>query len=243
MRRAAIRAVLFDFDGVLVDSEEHHWRAFREILAASGVSLSRPVYDRRYLALDDRTALLAMLRDAGRTGRGGLPSRSGIEALLRRKRAAFLRLIGGRLRVGGPAARLVRALGRRVPLAIVSGAGRKEILAALRRGGVAGEFRVMVTAEDVERCKPNPEGYLLALRRLGLGGGEGSVAIEDSPGGILAARAAGLEVLGVASSFPPGALRRAGAARVARGIAGLTARSILGRGAFPAPPHSPDRRG
>jgi beta-phosphoglucomutase len=239
VRRAVIRSVLFDFDGVLVDSEEHHWRAFRQTLAAGGISLPRALYDRRYLAFDDRTALAAMLRDAGGPGRESQPSRSRIEALLRRKRAAYLRLIGGRLRVARPAAELVRALRRRVPLAIVSGARRKEILAALRRGGVAREFRVIVTAEDVKRSKPDPEGYLLALRRLDLDSGEGSVAIEDSPGGILAARAAGLRVLGIATSYPPRTLRHAGATRVARGIADLTARSILGP--FPPSPQPPGR--
>ncbi|MBI4169544.1 MAG: HAD family phosphatase, partial [Acidobacteria bacterium] len=135
MRFAAPRAVLFDFDGVLVDSEAYHWRAFRDTLAPFGISLSRALYDRRYLVYDDRAALLAMLGDAGcaTTGRAGvvrtapargavgrrLPPELGrrIDVLVLRKRAAFRRLCGKRLRVGRAAARLVRALARRLPLA------------------------------------------------------------------------------------------------------------------------------
>jgi beta-phosphoglucomutase-like phosphatase (HAD superfamily) len=246
MRFAAPRAVLFDFDGVLVDSEAYHWRAFREILAPFGISLSRALYDRRYLVYDDRAALLAMLRDAGRAtaGRAGvartapargaagrrLPPELGrrIDALVRRKRAAFRRLCGKRLRVGRPAARLVRSLARRLPLAIVSGAAREEISIALKRAGIAREFRVIVAAGEVRRCKPNPGGYLRALGRLGFEGGEGCLAIEDSPGGIRAARAAGLRVLAIATSYAPGVLRRAGAGRVVPSIASVTPAAILG---------------
>jgi histidinol dehydrogenase len=222
VRRHTAPAVLFDYDGVLVDSEEQHFRAFRDTLGPLGIELARRRYDARYLAFDDRGALRAMLRDAGR--RGALPP---LDALLRRKRAIFRSRFGRAVRVDQPIARLLRELARRVPIAVVSGAARAEIAAALRRGGLAKTFRTVVAAEDVSRCKPDPEGYLLALRRLGFTGADGCMAVEDSPGGIRAARAAGLRVLGVASSYPAAALRRAGAARVVPSIATLTPEEIL----------------
>jgi len=209
-------AVLFDFDGVLVDSETQHFEAFREVLRPLGVRLTRTRYDARYLPFDDRGALTAMLRDAGRR----MPAAS-IEALMHRKRRAFRRLVGRAPRLERPIARLVRAVARQVPIAIVSGAARSEVVASVTDAGIDDAFRTIVTAEDVSRCKPDPEGYLLALRRLGLTGREGCLAIEDSPGGIRAARAAGLRVLGVATSYPAATLRRAGAFRVVPSIATL----------------------
>ncbi len=221
--RAEAQAVLFDFDGVLVDSERQHWIAFRETLRPYGVALSRRLYDRRYLAFDDRSAIAAMLRDAGRAS--GAPP---IDLLVRRKRALFRRMGRKAATVDPRVARLVRSLAGRVPVAVVSGAARREIAAALRRAGLAGKFRAIVAAEDVRRCKPDPEGYRLGLKRLGLDGADGCVAIEDSPGGIAAARAAGLAVIGIAGSYPAPALRRAGARRVMASLARLTPDEILG---------------
>jgi histidinol dehydrogenase len=219
--------ILFDFDGVLADTEVHHWRAFREVLAPFGIRLPRSLYDRSYLAFDDHTALRAMLKD----GRGRIPrpTRRILDDLVRRKRAAYARLCGAGPRVEPPAASLVRALARRVPVAIVSGAARREILTAVRRGGLRSAFRTIVAAEDVRRCKPDPEGYRLALKRLGHDNGAGCIAIEDSPGGIRAARAAGLRVFGIASTYSRATLRRAGAYDVARSIDALSERTLLGR--------------
>jgi histidinol dehydrogenase len=219
--------ILFDFDGVLVETEVHHWRAFREVLAPLGIALPRALYDRRYLAFDDRSALRAMLQDG--SGGKARPTRRRLDDLVRRKQAAFAQLCGAALRVEPPAADLVRALARRLPLAIVSGAARREILTAVTRGGIRDAFGTIVAAEDVGRCKPDPEGYRLALKRLGLGNGAGSIAIEDSPGGIRAARAAGLRVLGIASSYSGATLRRAGAYAVVRSIRDLSERTLLGR--------------
>lgn len=199
-------AVLFDFNGVLVDDEPLHWRAFREVLLPHGIRLPRSRYNARYLVFDDRTALAAILKDAGRRD---LP----LARLLREKRAAYRRLAAG-IRITARGRSLVRRVARRVPIAIVSGAARDEILAVLRRARLRRAFRVIVSAEDVRRPKPAPDGYRLALRRLGLSGGRGCVAIEDSPGGIRAARAAGLAVIGISTTFPARTLRRAGAVKV-----------------------------
>jgi histidinol dehydrogenase len=235
MRR--LRAVLFDFDGVLVDSETFHFRAFREVLKPLGVRLTRKAYDDRYLAFDDRNAIIAMLRDARRGARPPRPAggaaaaiaAGGVDELVRRKRTRYRRLCGARLRVGRSEAAFVRAVVRRVPTAIVSGAARDEILLALRRGGLGRAFRAIVAAGEVPRPKPHPDGYRRAMRLLRLGRGRDCVAIEDSPGGIAAARAAGLPVIGISTSYPAAALRRAGAWRVVPAVARLDPDDLLPR--------------
>ncbi len=217
------RAVLFDFDGVLAQTEPFHYRAYREILAPLGIRLTRALYDRRYLAFDDRTALERMLRDGGRS----LP-RAAFADLMRRKKRHYARLCGSRLKVGRQAAGLLRAVSRRVPVAIVSGAARDEIVTALRRGRVNGVVETIVAAEDVRRCKPDPEGYRLALDRLGISRPGGSVAVEDAPGGVRAARAAGLRVIGIATTYRSSVLRGAGASRVVRSIDRVTPGDLVG---------------
>jgi HAD superfamily hydrolase (TIGR01509 family) len=218
--RSALKGVLFDFNGVLIDDEVYHWRACREVMAPFGVRLTRPLYDARYLAFDDRTALSAMLADAGRTV-------AGLSRLVARKRAIFRRLTAARVRIEEPTIELVRALAREVPLAIVSGAPRSEILAALRQARLSGSFRAIIASGDVRRCKPDPEGYRLGLRRLRLKSGARAVAVEDSPGGIRAARRAGLGVLGIATSYAPAALRAAGAFRVIPDLAAIRSAEFL----------------
>jgi len=214
-----VRAILFDFNGVLLEDETFHWRAFREVLRPFGVTLSRARYNARYLVFDDRTALEAILRDSR------LP-RAELESLLRRKRRTYARL-ARRLRIDPRAARLVRDMARRVPIAVVSGAARSEVRSALERAGLTRLFGAVVTAEDVRRPKPWPDAYRLALRRLGLRGGRGSVAIEDSPGGVRAASAAGLMVVGVTTSFSAAVLKRAGAVRVVPALHGLMVEKLL----------------
>jgi beta-phosphoglucomutase-like phosphatase (HAD superfamily) len=227
--------VLFDFNGVLIDDESYHWRAFRDVLAPLGARVTRRLYDERYVALDDFAACRRALRDARVA-----PSRRGaaeVRRLVARKRRLFrARLRRDGIGVGAGGARLVRALARDAALAVVSSAARVEIEAPLRRALLRRCFRVIVAAEDVRRSKPDPDPYRTALRRLGLRGPAGCVAIEDSTGGIAAARAAGLPVLGVATSMPPRVLRRAGAfavvrsLRAAREVERLLRRHAAGRG-------------
>jgi beta-phosphoglucomutase len=211
--------VLFDFNGVLVDDETYHWRAFRDVLVPFGARVTRRLYDERYLAYDDFAACRLALRDARvAPSRRRAADVRRIVALKRRLFRTRLKLDG--IGVGAGAARLVRALARDTALAVVSSAARVEIEVPLRQAGLRRCFRVLVTSEDVRRSKPDPEPYRTALRRLALRGPSGCVAIEDSPGGIAAARSAGLPVLGVATSMPAGVLRRAGAFAVVPSLRG-----------------------
>src|SRR5436190_14581159 len=200
-------AILFDFNGVLLEDEGLHFRCYLEILRPERIAFGRRQYEARYLPYDDRAAVARMLRDAGREAPPGLLHRivAGKRRLYREK---FPR---DGMRIDRRARAVVRRLARRRPLAIVSGAARSEILVALSAARLRRFFRFIIASENVRRGKPHPEGYLRALIRLGKRAGEHPFAIEDSPGGIKAAQAAGLPVLGVATSYRPSVLRRAGA--------------------------------
>ena len=200
-------AILFDFNGVLLDDEADHFRAYRDLLRLRGIRFTRALYDARYLPLTDRDSSARMLRDHGLPDgpadrrRFLLAKRRLFRARMRRERRSVEPGVSAVLR-------RLRRQGR--TLVIVSGSVRAEILIALRPARLRPVFRFIIAAENVRRGKPHPEGYLKALARLRLPA-ERALAVEDSPGGIRAARGAGLRVLGVGTSYPAAALRRAGA--------------------------------
>ncbi len=209
-----LQAVLFDFNGVLVDDEALHLAGFNAALAPRGIVISPEAYDARYIGFDDRGAFTAMLADHGEA-----PSAASVAALIAAKSVVYADLAARSLRVFDGAAALVRAAAEVAPVAIVSGALRGEIDVALALMGVAGCVRTIVAAEDVAACKPDPEGYRLGLARLaGDLDAARCVALEDSVAGIAAARGAGLAVVGVAHSHPAAMLREAGATLVAERI-------------------------
>jgi beta-phosphoglucomutase len=212
-----MRAVLFDFDGVLVDSEPLHFRAMREALVAEGFTIGEEEYWRHLLAHDDRSAIRIALE------RHGVPfDGARVEAVTGRKAVAFEAALADVVFFPG-VIELVRSLQREVPLAIASGARRVEIEAILEGGGLRDAFDTVVGIDDVSRSKPDPEPYLTAMGRLagrapGLQPSE-CIVIEDSNTGILAGLAAGMKVLAVTNSFP--AAKLAAAHRVVDSLAGL----------------------
>ena len=212
-----LRAVVFDFDGVLVDSEPLHFRALRGGLQSEGIAIDEDEYYARYAAYDDRTAIRLALEqhgtpyDAERVGRTA-----------KRKSELFDELLPGIPFFPG-ARELVRDLARELPLAIASGALRSEIERILAAGGLRECFRAVVGAEDVERTKPDPLPYasavaLLARESSGLRP-EDCVAFEDTMAGIASARAAGLKVIGVTHTYP--AAKLGAAHRVAPGLSAI----------------------
>ena len=200
-------AILFDFNGVLLDDEADHFRAYRDLLKPLGIRFTRSLYDARYLPLTDSESSARILRDH-RLPHGPADRRRFLFAKRRLFRARMRR--DRRTLEPGVAAVLRRLRRRGTTLVIVSGSARAEILTALRPARLRPAFRFIIAAEDVRRGKPHPEGYLKALARLGLPV-ERALAVEDSPGGIRAARDAGLRVLGVATSYRPADLKLAGA--------------------------------
>jgi HAD superfamily hydrolase (TIGR01509 family) len=220
-----VRAALFDFDGVLVDSEPLHFGVLRDALAPEGIHIDEDEYRRTYLAYDDRGSIRLALEI---NGLGWDPDR--LERILARKVAAFEALIPSVPFFPG-ARELVRSLAREVPVGIASGALRAEIEAILRGGGLLDSFAAVVGADDVTQGKPHPEPYLTAMARLGPGlEPKECVAFEDSMPGVAAARAAGMKVVAVTNSFPRAKLSAAD--RVVDSLAGLepaTLRALFDR--------------
>jgi HAD superfamily hydrolase (TIGR01509 family) len=221
-----IRAVIFDFNGVLVDDEAVHFELFREILAAEGIPLSEAQYYAEYLGYDDRGCFEVALQRAGRPATPVL-----IEGLIARKARRYAALAEGGLKFFPGAAESVRSLAARWPVAICSGALRAEIQFALERLGLTDQIAAIVAAEDTDRCKPDPEGYFLALdvlRSLGHEDLEAAhcLVIEDSRAGIRSAKDAGMWAIGVTHTYTDEDLRVAGADAVINGLAELTPDSV-----------------
>ena len=204
-------AVLFDFDGILVDSEPMHHRAFTEVLDPLGMGFPWQEYVEIYMGFDDRDAF----REAFRAKGIDLDD-ANLAKLVAAKSEAFLRGLRDGVTAYPGAVSLVeflRAAG--LPLALCSGALRSDIDPVLAQLGVARCFDVIVSADDVRRSKPDPESYALAFARLSeryvtmLTVPGKSVAVEDTPAGIRSAKGAGLRVLAVTNSYGAGELAEA----------------------------------
>jgi len=201
-------AILFDFNGVLVDDEPLHFVLFQRVLAEEGVPLTREEYYARYLPFPDRALFQAVMRAKGMTF---APAQ--IEGMVERKGRYYADHADGVLFFPG-AREFVLEAARRFPLAVASGARREEIETALLRAGLLDSFQAVVGAEDVARGKPDPEAFQLALQRINGLLGSGIVpgeclVVEDSKGGIEAAHRAGMKCLAVANSYPVGELNEA----------------------------------
>jgi HAD superfamily hydrolase (TIGR01509 family) len=200
-----LRAIIFDFDGVVADNEPIHCAMFQRILAEIGVPLTEKEYYEKYLGFDDKGCFAAILAAQGR------PATSAMLAdLVSRKADAYLEYIRHHLVIFPGVREFVRDAAAHYRLAIASGALRHEIEFILGHAGIRKEFEHITSAEDVQHGKPNPEGYLHAL--AGLNGAATSHAvplsaseclvIEDSLPGIQAGHAAGMKVLAVANTHP-----------------------------------------
>jgi HAD superfamily hydrolase (TIGR01509 family) len=190
------RGVIFDFDGVLVDSEPLHVRAFQDILAAYGRTLTDEEYYASYIVYSDREVLERLL-----------PPGEVLEAALAAKVRRYRELMEGGVPVFSDGLGLLaRTDGWRVGLA--TGSSRREVERVLQSLRIHDRFATIVTREDCEKGKPDPEPFLRAARGLGLHPRQ-CVAIEDTPGGIQAAKAAGMACIAVTHSCPRESLTEA----------------------------------
>jgi beta-phosphoglucomutase-like phosphatase (HAD superfamily) len=230
-----IGAVIFDFNGVLVDDESVHFALFQEVLAQEGVTITERDYHERYLGYDDRGCFDAALKDAGQP-----TDRARLDDLIARKARRYVEVAEQGLRFFPAAAETLRAIASRWPVAINSGALRPEIEYALRRMGCRDCVAAIVSAEDTDRCKPDPEGYRLAFEALRARGGTHRIGhsnghaapgllspstclvIEDSTAGIISAKGAGMRAVGVSTTYGAEQLREAGADDVVEALAAFT---------------------
>jgi beta-phosphoglucomutase len=201
-------ATLFDFNGVLVDDEHVHLEAFRDTVEPLGLSISEEEYWKEYLGFDDVGAFEAILKKAGRDASSPIVAR-----LVQEKRPHYMRRAKASLSTFEGAGELVRARALVGPVAIVSGALTDEIELGLSTLGVRGLVAKIISAEDTEVSKPDPEGYLMGvswLREQIGDAAEQALVIEDSVDGIRAAKAAGLPTVAVAHSYKISELEAAG---------------------------------
>jgi beta-phosphoglucomutase len=218
-----LHAIVFDFDGVLADSEPLHFEVFRRVLADVGIDLSTEVYYQRYLGYDDIGGFRAVLQDNGRAN-----DDAAIHALATAKANLFPALVDGRDVLFPGVAQRVRAL------AIASGALPHEIELILKGAGLRDAFHVVVGAGDTPQSKPAPDPYARAVRLLqerglvppGDDAAAQCVAIEDSKWGIQSAKRAGLACVGVTTSYPAEELTEADL--VVDGVAGLSLDALRG---------------
>lgn len=196
-------ALLFDYNGVIVDDEPLHCEAFRAVLEEEGAPISREEYYAGFLGLDDRACFRKALRADGRP----LPPGE-VSHLVARKGERYLALAARELPLVPGVTAFVREAARRARVAVVSGAVRREIEPGLALAGIADVVAAVVTSEDVATSKPDPAGLRLGLRRLG-GAARGpwrAVVVEDSLPGLEAARALGAGCLMLATAHPAATL-------------------------------------
>lgn len=195
-------AVIFDFDGVVIDSEPLHLAAYRAVLAPLGIELSEGDYYARYLGLDDRDCFAAIFAVRGH---GTAKMDSQIDALIAQKTQLVCQALRGVSAMPG-ACELIRQAAAVVPVGICSGGLRDEILQAVAALGIGSCIADIVSAEDVRHGKPDPQGYALSLDHLARHARRPLqpsrvIVVEDAPPGIAAARALGLCVLAVTNSY------------------------------------------
>jgi beta-phosphoglucomutase len=177
-------ALLFDFDGVLADTERVHHRAWNQTLEPLGIQLDWPAYQKNFVGVADEVALRERL---------GLSDRDGLVA---RKQALFRQGLEESQPFLADTVQLLEDIHSLYILAVVSSSYKSEVEPPLVRGGIRPCFQLLITGEDVKHFKPSPEPYLLAAERLG---SRRPLVIEDSDAGVASGQAAGFEVLRVSS--------------------------------------------
>jgi len=197
-----LRAVIFDFDGVITDSEVLHLRSFNQVLAQHNIKIATKDYYKNYLGLTD----LDCFKLLARKGQLRLDGR-GIENLVKQKNQVFEKLAKTEGRIIEGVRNFLEMLKQNdIPMAICSGALLAEIELILEEVRLRHFFEVIVSAEQVKKGKPNPEGFLLTLQKLNKKTQSPiqpnqCIAIEDSHWGLEAAKAAGMHTIAVTNSY------------------------------------------
>jgi beta-phosphoglucomutase len=198
---ATLAAIIFDFDGVIADTEPLHFSSFRRTLAEIGIELTESDYYANYLGYDDRGCFIAAL-----TAHQHRTDPTTLTQLMQRKAHAYLDSVRGHQVIFPGVSEFVRGSATAYPLAIASGALRHEIEVILEHAGLRKEFLHITSAEDVTRGKPDPQPFLQALNGLNRQRPEHAITagsclvIEDSIPGIRGAKTAGMKVLAVANT-------------------------------------------
>ena len=200
-----LRLVIFDFDGVITDTEPAHYETLRRVLQQEGIEINWQQYCDKYMAYDDRDCFIQALTDGNRE-----MSKDLIASLVSRKKEFFAQYLTKNLVILPGVNELLENIARHhIPCSICSGSFRSEIDFILRKSGLTNYFKVIAAADDVTAGKPDPQGYRICLSRINqLMSADQDISpnqcvvIEDSVGGIKAAKTAGMYCLAVANSYP-----------------------------------------
>jgi HAD superfamily hydrolase (TIGR01509 family) len=223
-----IKAIFFDFNGVIIDDETIQMKAYQEVLRGHQIDLTEEWY-MSALGMDDRTFVRAMFERAKK------PCTESIVDAVQQAKTDLHRQMIEELPLFPGVLTFLKATAREFSLGLVSMANKDEVGYVFERANLTPLFSIVVTAEDASTCKPAPECYLAGLlklnekrqheRQLPLLASE-CLAIEDSPPGIQSARAAGMRTLGITNTVSADALRAAGAEVVSASLADWTVDAV-----------------
>ncbi len=200
-----LKALVFDFNGVIIDDEPLHCRAFQEVLRGERLELAAEEYFESFMPFDDYNFFVHFFR-----ARGIEREEQRIRLLMKRKSEHYFRLVGEEMPVIQATVDFIRALPPEIPLVIASGAAIAEIEFLLQRIDLRERFEEVIAAGDVAHSKPHPEAFLKAFGLLkqripGLLPGEVAV-FEDSYRGVAAAQSTGMLCIALTTSYPPAKL-------------------------------------
>lgn len=194
------QAVLFDLDGVIVNSEPIHLIAFKTTLARHGYTLMNDDYNRYFAGKSDQAGFEQYF--------AATKQPVNMPAIMAEKAKVYEELSNNKLVAYPGIVSLIQELANSVPLALVTGSLRAEAELALKTLGIARQFTAIVAADDVSRSKPDPEGYRKAAELLNVSP-RGCIVVEDAPHGVAAAKAAGMRSIAITNTYASSELREA----------------------------------
>ncbi|MCM3872401.1 MAG: HAD family phosphatase [Pyrinomonadaceae bacterium] len=208
-----IKAIFFDFNGVIIDDERLQMTAYQQVLQGHGIELTEAQYFAA-LGMDDRTFVRTALE------RGGKLTDQNVSAVLEAKSLVHRKMIEDELPLFPGVVTFLKAGARHFSLGLVSMADRNEISYVFDRARLGPLFSIIVSADDVEVCKPDPACYRRGLEKLNDRRREARqlpllshecLVVEDSPPGIQSGKAAGMRTLAVTNTVTEAELRAVGA--------------------------------